>query len=192
MKKIGLFFGSFNPPHIGHALIALNVIEQKLVDEVCFIVSPNNPFKKPESLDTFKHRLDYVKLLTLELGEKFYASSIENDMPVPSFTCDTLKRMVTENPDIEFSIIMGFDNLEKITEWKDFNYIVYNFEIIYYNRMGHFKMPECPFKKVTEIKGEIINISSTDIRKKLKNKQTVQYLIPQTVLRLIKRFHSYE
>lgn len=187
--KIGLFFGSFNPPHIGHALIAQRAQEQFNLDKVYFIVSPHNPFKKEDLLAPVNDRYHFINTLCLELGSKFKPSDIEFQLPKPSYTCNTL-RWITSDENIEnksqdnqYYIIMGMDCINSIDKWKDFEYIVKNFQILVYKRLGDFHIPLIVFSYPIEfINAPIIEISSTEIRQRIKDNKTVKYLIPESVL----------
>ena len=175
--KIGLFFGSFNPPHIGHALIAIRAKEQFQLDKVYFIVSPQNPFKEESLLAPINVRYNFVKTLCSELGPDFLTSDVEFHLPKPSYTSVTLKWITSdENPEKqqqknEYCIIMGMDCLDSIGSWKDNEYIRKNFQILVYNRLGDYVIPtELLFEyPIGLIDAPILELSSTEIRERIKN-----------------------
>ena len=133
--KIGLFFGSFNPMHLGHKVIASYMVEFSDLDKVIFIVSPQNPFKKNHSLLPEIHRLAMVER-SIENDFRFKASNIEFALPKPSYTSDTLAHLVEKYPDYKFSLIMGEDNLTNLHKWKNADFLVDNYDIYVYPRPG--------------------------------------------------------
>ncbi len=179
-KHVGLYFGSFNPVHIGHIQLAEYVVEQKLVDEVWFVVSPCNPFKNPsEQLDEYI-RLD---MLMLAIGGKsnLKASDVEFVLPIPSYTVDTLKVLTTENPDYEFSLIMGSDNALAIEQWKNYTEILENYSLLVYPRQGSDASTVIgKFPRMQLLPSPHYNISSTEIRNLiLQKKDASQWLHPE-------------
>ena len=118
MKKIGLFFGSFNPIHVGHLVIANHIAQSDLLDEVWFVVSPQNPFKEKKSLLEDYHRLALVNE-AIEDNQKLKSCDIEFSMPKPSYTSDTLAYLMDKYPKYEFSLIMGEDNIKSFHKWKN-------------------------------------------------------------------------
>ena len=138
MKKrnIGLYFGSFNPIHIGHLIIAEYMIENSDLDEIWFVVSPSNPLKKKESLLDERQRL-YMVNIAIEDDARFRSSDIEFKLPYPSYTCVTLAHLTERYPEKNFSLIMGEDNLENIEKWKNYEFILNNFHIYTYPRAGY-------------------------------------------------------
>lgn len=206
MRKVGLFFGSFNPPHIGHAIIARRAQEQFKLDEVQFIVSPHNPFKNKKSLAPSDVRLNLVKIMcaemnyesnSKELGDKFYASNIEFELSQPSYTSETLRflenRNKTQNVLKEkYYIIMGADCLSQIDEWKDYAYIIKNFQILLYPRLSYFKIPPVVFGHLIKtIEAPIMELSSTKIRENIKQNKSIQFLVSPAILDYIKRTKLY-
>lgn len=206
MKKIGLFFGSFNPPHVGHALIARRAQEQFKLDEVWFIVSPYNPFKNKKTLASSDVRLNLVKIMCVEmnyesnskeLGDKFYASNIEFGLPQPSYTSETLRFLENRNKTKnvlkeKYYIIMGADCLSQIDEWKDYDYIIKNFQILVYPRLSYFKIPPVVFGySIKTIEAPIMELSSTIIRKNIKQNKSIQFLVSPAVLVHIERSKLY-
>ena len=125
MKKIGLFFGSFNPIHVGHLVIANHIAQSDLLDEVWFVVSPQNPFKEKKSLLEDYHRLALVNE-AIEDNQKLKSCDIEFSMPKPSYTSDTLAYLMDKYPKYEFSLIMGEDNIKSFHKWKNYEVILKN------------------------------------------------------------------
>lgn len=136
MAKVGLFFGSFNPVHVGHLIIANYMANYTELDEVWFVVSPQNPFKKKESLGNMYDRLEMVNL-AIEETENLKASSIEFSLPQPSYTIDTLTHLAEKYPTHEFVLIMGEDILETFSKWKNHDIILRDYHIYVYPRPGY-------------------------------------------------------
>ncbi len=134
MKKIGLFFGSFNPIHIGHLILANYILEHSDLEELWFVVSPQNPFKDKKSLLKDNNRLDMVQL-ALKNYPKMRASNVEFSLPKPSYTIDTLTYLHEKFPDVSFSLIMGEDNLKGLPKWKNSEVLIQNHQIIVYPRV---------------------------------------------------------
>jgi nicotinate-nucleotide adenylyltransferase len=129
MKKIGLFFGSFNPIHIGHLILANYILENSDMEELWFVVSPQNPFKDKKSLLNDHNRLDMVQL-SVKNYPKMRASNIEFSLPKPSYTIDTLTYLNEKYPDYSFALIMGEDNLKSLPKWKNYEKLVSDYQII--------------------------------------------------------------
>ena len=138
--KIGLFFGSFNPMHIGHKIIASYMAEFSGLDKIMFVVSPQNPLKKPQSLLDQKHRLKIIKM-EVEGNPKLQVSDIEFSMPQPSYTIDTLIRLKERHPENEYTLIMGADNFQNFYKWKNYKKILENYSMYVFPRPG-FKITE--------------------------------------------------
>ncbi|MFI3261395.1 MAG: nicotinate (nicotinamide) nucleotide adenylyltransferase [Rikenellaceae bacterium] len=155
--KVSLFFGSFNPIHYGHIAIAESIISGNYADEVWLVVSPQNPLKDNVETTKEKRALDTEnELKRLSLDKKIKISRIEFDMPTPSYTIDTLNKITTENPNIEFSIVMGEDNLRAFNRWKDYETIAKMVKIYVYPRQGN------DYKGISELDPEILNIKSIE------------------------------
>lgn len=177
--KIGLYFGSFNPIHLGHLLIASYVVEEKLADKVWFVVSPQNPFKKASTLLNEYDRLHLVNL-AIENDARFKASDIEFKLPKPSYTIDTLTYLKEKYPSLEFSIILGADSYQNIHKWKNGDQILNNNDILVYNRIGSEAIkPEANNHQF--LKAPILEISSTEIRNFIKQKRSIKYMLPEKV-----------
>jgi len=182
--KIGLFFGSFNPVHNGHLIIANYVCETTELDKVWLVVSPQNPLKQKETLLREYDRLHLINL-AIEDNKNLKASSIEFKMPKPSYTIDTLTYLKEKYPQHEFSLIMGSDNLETIHKWKNYELILNNYSIYAYNRRGSDKNP---FPKNTNIQFldfPFLDISATFIRENLRKGVSMQYFLPEPVWKYI-------
>ena len=133
MKKIGLFFGSFNPIHIGHLILANYILENSDMDELWFVVSPQNPFKDKKSLLADHNRLDMVQL-AVKNYPKMRASNVEFSLPKPSYTIDTLTYLKEKYPNYSFALIMGEDNLDSLPKWKNAEKLMSDYQIIVYPR----------------------------------------------------------
>jgi len=189
--KIGLYFGSFNPVHIGHLAIANYIREFTDLQQVWFVVSPQNPFKKKISLLADFHRLE---MINIAIGDSpyFKASNIEFKLPQPSRTIDTLAYLFDKYPEHEFSLIMGADNLVKFDKWKNYQAILKDYKIYVYPRPN---IPETRFDKhpsVIWVNAPLIEISSSFIRTSILEKKEVEFFVPRKVWEYIKEMHFYE
>lgn len=184
-KNIGLLFGTFNPPHIGHTLIANYFYIANNFDEIWFIVSPQNPFKKDITLLNEKLRLKMVNL-TIENANYLKASDIEFTLPTPSYTINTLEKLKNDYPTYIFNIIMGSDNAISIEKWKDFQNIIDNYIIYVYPRTGYPTQNILTHKNIKiDNSAPIIDISSTWIREQIKNDNDVQFFLRKAVYEFI-------
>ena len=178
--KVGLFFGSFNPIHTGHLFIANHMACHTELDEVWLVVSPQNPFKKKSSLLPEYDRLHLVNL-AIEGNDKLKASSIEFNLPQPSYTIDTLIYLEEKFPTYEFSLIMGADNLPTLHKWKNSDILINNYDIFVYQRPGTaVQMSDYP-KNIQLQETPQILLSASYIRKQLKEKNSIKYLVPESV-----------
>jgi len=181
MQKIGLFFGSFNPIHIGHLIIANTMLETTDLDEVRFVVSPQNPHKKRNSL---LHEFDRLYMVERAISEnyKMKGEDVEFRMPLPSYTIDTLTYLTEKNPDKKFVLIIGEDNLQHFSKWKNYEQILENYELYVYPRPDAQKDLELKnHPKIRMVKAPLLDISATYIRELIKKGQSVRYLIPPEV-----------
>lgn len=180
MKKIGLYFGTFNPIHIGHCVIAQHMLEFTDLDEVWFVVTPHNPHKKKSTLLNDRNRLLMVNL-AIENNYKLKVSDIEFGLPQPSYTSNTLAYISEKYPDLNFNLIMGADNLESFHRWKNYEAILENHELYVYPRIESDggSLTEHPKVHVTE--APIMQIASTDIRKAIKAGKDVSFMLPPNV-----------
>lgn len=192
--KIGLFFGSFNPIHVGHLILANHMVEYGSLDQVWLVVSPHNPLKKKKTLLADYHRLAMVEL-AIEGNDKLRASNIEFNLPQPNYTVVTLAKLKEKYPEHDFVLIMGEDNLLTLDKWYNYEQIIENYEIIVYPRNTGFKSPfpakKCPNISVLE-NVPLMNISSTFIRKAIKEKKSVKYVLTDSVLEYIEKMNFYK
>jgi nicotinate-nucleotide adenylyltransferase len=187
--NIGLYFGSFNPIHHGHLIIANHIINETGIKEVWFIVSPQNPFKETSSLLNEQHRLQLVKL-AIEDAPGLRASNIEFSLPKPSYTIDTLVYLEEKYPQHQFYIIMGSDGFQNIDKWKNANQLLKNYPIIIYERPG-FNVIKKDGTNITLLKAPLLDISSTHVRKLIKEKKSIRYLVPDNVAQEIESQQYY-
>lgn len=194
MKKIGLYFGTFNPIHIGHLAIANHMVEFSGLDEVWFVVTPHNPFKEKSSLLADHHRLQMVQIAA-EDYPKLKASSIEFGLPQPNYTVNTLVHLNEKFPDDHFCLIMGEDNLASFHKWKNYEIILENHELYVYPRVQEGKRPASQFDshpKVHKTDAPIMEISSTFIRKAIQHKKNVRPLLPCNVWQYLDEMNFYK
>jgi nicotinate-nucleotide adenylyltransferase len=176
---IGLYFGSFNPIHIGHLIVANHIVENTEIDKVWFVVSPHNPLKDASTLLKEYDRLHLVEL-AIKDNYKFRASNVEFHLPKPSYTIDTLTYLVEKFPLEKFSIIIGSDSYQNIHRWKNYEQLVANYPFIIYKRPG-FDVKETHGADITTMDAPLLEISSTYIRQQIKEKKSVRYLLPELV-----------
>lgn len=177
--KIGLYFGSFNPVHVGHLIIANHALNETDLNQVWFMVSPQNPFKQSSTLLNEYHRLHLIKS-AIEGEKNLRASDIEFNLPKPSYTVNSLAYLKEKYPDHEFSILMGSDGFQNLNKWKNYEVIVRNHQIYMYKRPG-FEITETHNAKLQVLHAPLLEISSTHIRELIKNKKSIRYLVPDIV-----------
>ena len=187
---IGLFFGSFNPIHTGHLIIAEFIRQQAKLDEVWFIVSPHNPLKKQKTLLPEAERLKLVKL-AIKDNPHFKVSDVEFHLQRPSFTIHTLEALAKTNPRRKFAIIMGSDNLDIFNQWKDYQTILDRYPVKVYNRYESSDAHRRNHKNITCFDAPQLIISSTLIRKMLAARKSIRYLVPDNVNRYIQLHQLY-
>lgn len=178
--KIGLYFGSFNPIHTGHLIIANHVLSHCDVQRIWFVVSPHNPLKESKSLLHEQHRLNLVRI-AIEKESKFKASNTEFSLPRPSYTIDTLTYLTEKYPQHEFTIIMGSDSIQNITKWKNYELLLKNYKIIVFKRPGHEPDKNLP-DSVQVCNAPLLDISSTFIRNLIAEKKSIRYLVTDEVM----------
>ncbi len=178
--EVGLFFGSFNPIHTGHLIIANLVKETTSVKEVWFVVSPQNPFKKNKNLLHEFDRLDPVRAAINE-DYGFRVSDVEFSMPKPSYTIDTLAYLKEKHPEKRFKLIIGEDNLSSFPKWKNHQEILDQFGLIVYPRPNANKSELATNENIEWLDAPKIDISATLIRKLIKDNKSVKYLVPEAV-----------
>jgi nicotinate-nucleotide adenylyltransferase len=187
--KIGLYFGSFNPIHTGHLIIANHIANNTELNEVWFVVSPQNPFKNTHSLLNEQHRLSLIKI-AIEGEKKLKASNVEFKLSKPSYTADTLLYLSEKYPKHIFSIIMGSDGFQNIEKWKNYKYIINNFNIFIYQRPSF--LIEKSKENITIVDAPLLEISSTQIRKNIKDKKSIRYLVTDAVMEEIELKNYYK
>lgn len=188
--KIGLYFGSFNPVHNGHLIIAKHVINNTDLKQVWMVISPQNPLKKSNSLLNKYDRLNMVQS-ALEGETKIKASTIEFNLPTPSFTIDTLAYLKEKYKQHQFSIIMGSDSFTNIKKWKNYEMIIKNYQIYIYERTG-FPIKNIKDAIVNKLEAPLIEISSSEIRNIIKKGKSIRYLVPDVVYQQIKENKYYK
>lgn len=182
--KVGLYFGSFNPIHHGHLIIAQFMLNQAGLDEVWFVVSPQNPLKSAKDLYPENDRLQMVKL-AIGKHQKIKNCDIEFSLSRPSYTANTLKTLAEKYPDYEFELIMGTDTLQHLDKWKDYEHILMNYKILAYQREGTLGGEFAKNQKVKIYKAPAIQLSASYIRGLLRMNKSIRYLVPDEVLEYI-------
>lgn len=179
--KIGLYFGSFNPVHHGHLIIANYMVQQTGLDQVWFVVSPQNPLKPSGTLLNENHRL-YLVQVAVEGEPKLKATDIEFRLPRPSYTVNTLAYLQEKYPQHEFALIMGSDSYENLPRWKNYEYILQHHPIYIYRRPGHDINQQHPGSNITILQAPLLEISATHIRRNIKEGKSIRYLVPERVM----------
>jgi len=190
MKHVGLFFGSFNPVHIGHLALANYILEYENLDEIWFMVSPLNPLKTSGDLLDEKTRLELINL-AIKKEPRFKASDFEFSLPRPSYTIDTLDKLADQFPQHKFSIIMGADNIINIYNWKQADRLLKQHHLIVYPRPGYEINQIHKHKNIHIIKAPVFDISATIIRNALRNNKNLRFLLPHGVYDYIKEKGLY-
>lgn len=191
--KIGLYFGTFNPIHIGHLTIANHLAEHSDLDQIWFVVTPLSPFKKKRSLLDNYQRLEMVHLAT-EAYDKLKPSAIEFSLKQPNFTIDTLTYLHEKFPKNEFALIMGEDNLKSFHKWKNYELILQHHSIYVYPRLSvdEVKSEFNNHPKIIKVDAPIMELSSTFIRKSIKDGKNVTPMLPQPVWKYIDEMNFYK
>lgn len=189
-KNIGLFFGSFNPIHVGHLIIATYMAEHTALDAVWLVVSPHNPLKKKSSLANSFDRLEMVEL-ALAGAEKLRASQVEFTLPQPSYTIDTLIHLGERYPTYQFTLIMGSDNLFSLHKWKNVEVLLRDYRIAVYPRPGYRGHELEKHRSVTMTQTPLMEISSTFIREAIREGKSIRYFVPDAVLDFIEKKGLY-
>lgn len=188
--NIALYFGSFNPIHIGHLLIAQSVIDLEIIDELWFIISPQSPFKKRKNLLAERLRYNLVET-AIEHNNKLKVSDIEFKLPKPSYTIDTLAFLEEKYNDKRFHLVMGSDNLEHLHKWKNAEIIMERYPVLVYPRKENFKVPSNEIR-LTTLNAPLLNISSTTIRERIKSNLSINFYVPQSVEKQILAYNYYK
>lgn len=189
--KIGLLFGSFNPIHTGHLIIANYLANHTALDKVWLVVSPHNPLKEKKDLIQVYDRLEMAKLAT-EDTENIAVSDVELKLPQPSYTIDTLTHLHALYPEHEFVLIMGSDNLKSLKKWKNYELILRDYHIYVYPRPGFQELEHANHPSVTITKTPLMELSSTFIRKAIANGKSVKYFLPDEVIDFIESKGLYK
>ncbi|MCQ2959640.1 MAG: nicotinate-nucleotide adenylyltransferase [Bacteroidales bacterium] len=190
--EVGLYFGSFNPIHVGHLVIANYLLDFSPMDELWFVISPQNPLKEKASLLNDYQRLHLVELAIEDIPH-FRASSIEFTLPQPSYTVNTLAHLSDKYPNHSFSLIMGGDNIQSFTKWKNYQRILEEYKIYVYPRPG-YDIPEefKNHKNISIVQAPLMEISSSFIRNCIKEGKNVQGYMPQTAWKYLDEMNFYK
>lgn len=188
--NIGLYFGSFNPIHVGHLIIANHVLNATDIQKLWFIISPQNPFKQSNSLLNEYDRLHLARL-AVEGDSRISVSDIEFKLPRPSYTMDTLTYLHEKYPEHTFSIIMGSDSYQNLNKWKNAEVIINNYPIYVYKRPG-FEIADANSHKPIILDAPLLQISATEIRKLILQEKSIRYLVPEKVREEIELSRYYK
>ncbi|HPB01368.1 MAG: nicotinate (nicotinamide) nucleotide adenylyltransferase [Bacteroidales bacterium] len=190
-KQIGLFFGSFNPPHIGHMAIANYLLAFGNIDELWFVVSPQNPLKEKKSLIQGRTRLEMVRR-AIGNYPGMRVSDIEFGLPTPNYTINTLVHLEEKFPDYAFWLIMGMDNIQTFHKWKSWETILEQNKILVYPRPGFDGNPHVKHPNVVLINAPLMEISSSFIRKAIGDRKNMRYFLPETIFEMIEKEGLYK
>lgn len=188
--KTGLYFGSFNPIHVGHLIIANHILNEGIIDKLWFVLSPQNPFKENHSLLNEYDRLHLARVAT-ENDPRIKVMDIEFKLPKPSFTVNTLTWLEEKYSGYSFSVIMGGDSFQNLHKWKNYEHIVSHYPIIVYNRPG-FDISNHVDAKLTVLDAPLLQISSTQIREYIQQGKSVRYLLTDPVREEIEKSGYYK
>lgn len=188
--KVGLYFGSFNPVHNGHLIIANHLLQNTDLDQVWFVISPQNPFKPSSTLLNEYHRLHLVQI-AIESVPQMQACDIEFRLPKPSYTADTLAYLIDKYPQHKFTILMGSDSYQNLPRWKNSEYIINNYQVYIYIRPGF------PVEHLYKANHQIVHaphldISATFIRESIQKNHSIQFLVPDAVWNEIETNRYYK
>ena len=193
MKKIGLYFGSFNPIHVGHLIIADYFSQQNLFDEVWLVVSPHNPLKDPSDLASVDHRLEMARIATADHAA-LKVCDIETRLPSPSFTVNTMKALQEQYPEVQWSVIIGEDSLVHFDKWKDYQWLMETFSFFVFPRVLSDEERDIIKAKnfpVQMVNAPLIEVSSTSIRQKLRSGTSIKYLVTNVVENYLSQHQLY-
>ena len=191
--NVGLYFGTFNPIHVGHLTIANHLVEHSDLDQVWFVVTPHSPFKKKNSLLDDHQRLEMVYQATKDY-DKLKESNIEFNLPQPNYTVNTLAHLEEKYPENNFALIMGEDNLKSFHKWKNYDVILSRHKIYVYPRISQGTI-ESKFEdhpSITRVKAPIMELSSTFIRKSIKAGKNVRPMLPEAVWKYLDEMKFYK
>jgi nicotinate-nucleotide adenylyltransferase len=188
--KIGLYFGSFNPVHVAHLIIANHILNETDIEKIWFVISPQNPFKSEFNLLNEYHRLHLVRLAT-EDDNRIKSSDIEFSLPKPSYTINTLIYLEEKFPEHDFAIIMGSDSFQNFHKWKNYDIIIKDYAIFVYIRPG-FEVKNHLNAKLNIIDAPLLQLSATQIRRYIKEGKSIRYMVPDKVLEEIEKGGYYK
>lgn len=191
MKKIGIYSGSFNPIHHGHVMLANYLVEFSDLDELWFVVSPQNPLKQKDELLDDEERL---KMVQLAVGDdpRFHVSDIEMHLPTPSYTINTLTALSEQHPDCQFVFICGMDSLQNLHRWREYEKILDGYKLLVFPREGYDGGELAHHPSVTILKTPILEISSTFIRQCVKEGRDVRHFMPERTFSYMKEHLFYQ
>lgn len=191
--KIGLYFGTFNPIHIGHLIIANHMAEHSDLDQIWMVVTPHNPHKQKSTLLDDHHRLEMVHLATSDFS-KIKPSDVEFKLPQPNYTVNTLAHLQEKYPHYEFALIMGEDNLNSLHKWKNYEVILGNHHIYVYPRFnsGEIDTQFINHAKIHRVGAPVIELSSTFIRENIKNNKNVIPMLSEKVWQYVEHNNFYK
>ena len=192
MKNVGLFFGSFNPIHLGHLAVAEFFTQNTNIEEVWLVVSIQSPFKEKSELMEIRHRMAMVEL-AIEGKSKLKACAEEFDLPTPNYTIETLLHLKNKYPENQFALLMGQDNLAHFNQWKDHNRILDQFQLFVYPRSKSNKIAPRLLKhpKINYFEASLMEVSASEIRNAIKNKKSFTNLIPTKIHDYLQKFNPY-
>jgi len=189
-RQIGLYFGSFNPPHIGHMAIANYMLAFGQIDELWFVVSPQNPLKDKTSLIQARTRLELVRQ-AIGTFPGMRVCDIEFNLPTPNYTISTLVKLEEKFPDNTFCLIMGMDNLQTFNRWKAWETIIEQYRILAYPRPGFDGEPHASHRNATLVNAPLMEISSSFIRQAIKDGKNIRFFLPENVADMIEKEGLY-
>jgi nicotinate-nucleotide adenylyltransferase len=187
--QVGLFFGSFNPVHIGHLIIASHISNFSSLDQIWFVVSPQNPFKEDADLLEAEKRKNLIDL-AIQGENKLRTTDVEFSLSRPSYTINTLEHLKTIYPDFYFTLIIGSDSFQNINAWKDSKKLINNYNILIYTRPGY--QTDATFESINIIQAPLLDISSTQIREMIKTGKSIKFLVPDVVKNEIEKKGYYK
>lgn len=188
--NITLYFGSFNPVHVGHMIIADHLINFTETDQIWLVISPQNPFKKRSNLADSYDRLHLVELAIGD-NDRIKSSTIEFNLPLPNYTIDTLTYLGEEHPEHQFAIVMGSDNIEYFHKWKNYEMLLEHYRIYVYQRPGSISELYKDHENVIYVDGPLLEISSSFIRRLIREGKSIRYLVAEPVYEYLEESNLY-